>query len=476
MLSSGSSTLWKPTRQHDRHGRRATRAGSLTARLWQDQRASTWVGAAVISAILMLGGSRTDATAPYAAIFFLGAGLLALVLGQNGCAAFRRLPAAVSGVLAALFALPVIQLVPLPAGWGQDAQGLQTATAIRALAGQGSAWLPLTLTPQTTVQLILSLVVLLGVFLAVVLADARGVRLIVGAILAVEMLSIVIGVLQLTSGGRLFNFYNSSHRFNLIGFFVNRNHTAVFLACMIPLALGFLTGGRNPPRALFAATGAIASAVLVAVVGTVSRAGIVLTVASFLLTLALMVPFPAGRRRLTVAALAGGTGVFGVLLFASTTVSRVFDRYADVGDDLRWRYYARTLALIPKFFPWGGGFGSFVPIYTANEPLGDVKPTYVNNAHNDFIEIVLEAGFPGGILALAVVLLTAWAGWRIIRMAPSPERSMALAGLIVMILFLAHSMVDYPLRRMACAALFSVALALVVRPLTRQPASLGEHA
>ena len=450
-------------------GKRYTHRDADTPAFWAGHLPQTWIAVGLIASLLMLGGVKTDPSLQYAVEFFLGLGLLALLLLQGKGTALGRMPVPVSCLAVALFALPAIQLVPLPPAWVQSAPGIQPAVAIRALAGQGDAWLPLTLTPDTTAQVLFSLVILLGVFVATLSADARGLRLILSAVLAVEMLTIVTGVLQLTSGGRLFNFYDSSHRFNLIGFFVNRNHTAVFLDCAIPIAVAFLTTGRHAPRrSLFVATGVVGAAVLIAVFGTVSRAGLVLTVVSFLLTLLFLVPFSWAKNRLSVAAVAVGASLFGFLLFGTTAVSRVFDRYADVGDDLRWRFYLRTWALVPKFLPWGGGLGSFVPIYNANEPLSDIKPTYVNNAHNDFLEILLEGGVLGGALALAVVMTVLWYGWRMMRRPPSAERSFALAGLIVMVLFLLHSMVDYPLRRLTCAELFAVALALLVRPFLRQ--------
>ena len=458
------------SRRRAQHRRPPRRGG--TTPLWRDQPLLAWATAAVVAAILVLGGGPTRASLPYAIEFVLGIGLLGLVLWQSGGAVLRRMPWPVLGLVVALLALPLIQLVPLPPGWEQPGPARGIATALRALAGEADRWQPLTLVPQTTVQVAFSLVILLGVLLAALSLDTRGIRLIVALVLAVEALTVVIGVLQLTSAGRLFDFYDSAHRLNLLGFFANRNHSAVFLGCAIPLSVAFLSTGRAPPRALLGLSGMIALGVLIAVFGTVSRTGIVLTVAGFLLSLLLLVPLPAGRGRLVAAASVAGAAVFGILLFTSSAVSKVFERYADVGDDLRWRFYVRTWALVPKFLPLGGGLGSFLPIYTANEPLGDVKPTFVNNAHSDFLELLLEAGVLGLVVEVAVIATLAWCWWRLARLQPSSDRSLGLAGLIVAILFLAHSAVDYPLRRMACAATFSLAIALVVRPLLRRAAPL----
>lgn len=423
----------------------------------------------LLGVILVLGGGPTRPSLAFAVQFCLGAGLLAYVVSRDGGAAFGRAPIAVRVLIVVLLAFPVFQLLPLPPAWWDAAPGRDLAAAIRRLAGAGDRWLPLSLVPQVTAQVVFSMVVLLALFLATLSIDARGARLLVGTVLMVQALSVIVGVFQLTSGGLALDFYDSAHRLNLLGFFANRNHTAVFLAAAIPLAVGLAASEAAGPRALLMTAGLTGAAVLVAVLGTVSRAGVMLTMAAFLLSLLLLVSLPAARGRLIAIGAAAGV-IPGGLLLISPTVAAVFDRYADVGEDQRWTFYTRTWALIPDFLPWGSGLGSFVPVYAANERLADVKLTFVNNAHSDFLEILLEGGVPGGLLAVGLIAVVLWCGWRVFRLPRSEERAIGLAGLIVAMLFLFHSAVDYPLRRMACAALFAVAIALLVRPLMRAPA------
>src|SRR3546814_7627447 len=64
-------------------------------------------------------------------------------------------------------------------------------------------------------------------FFAASLLDDRARERCVGLFLALVVLSVLVGVIQVGSAGATFNFYDSAHRGNLIGFFANRNHEGV---------------------------------------------------------------------------------------------------------------------------------------------------------------------------------------------------------------------------------------------------------
>ena len=424
----------------------------------------------VLIVFVVAGGDATLQNPTFAVEFVAGMALLGIVLARDGFSTLMRTPRIVRCLVATLIFLPLFQLIPLPPEMVQTASGRSTAVAIRALAGVKSAWQPITLTPIPTAQVFFSLMLMLGLFLAVARTSADGARALILLMIGLEILTVAVGVMQITSGGLLFNFFDTPHRVNLIGFFPNRNHTAVFLACTIPLASTLIVrSGARTPRQTLTAFGLLSLAVFVAVIATLSRAGLVLAGISILLSLVLLVKLPKGRPLLV---LGGGGAVAAAiiaLLMTSTATTRVFDRYSDVSGDMRWTFYANTVKLIPRFLPWGGGFGSFVSIYNANEPLDELRPTYVNNAHNDYLEVALEAGVLG---VAAFAFLIATIGWCALKAWRSPDgvdRTIALAGFTVTILFLLHSSVDYPLRRIACAAMFTVGFALLVRPLLAPP-------
>jgi hypothetical protein len=153
----------------------------------------------------------------------------------------------------------------------------------------------------------------------------------------------------------------------------------------------------------------------------------------------------------------------------------MLERFADDPlKDGRIAFARVTAEAAQLYMPFGSGMGTFVPVYAMQERPEDALPdTYVNRAHNDFLELWLEAGVVG--LGLVSVFLFWLASrslklWR--RNAPGGELdlSMARAGTIVAALVVAHSLVDYPLRTGAMMAILAFASGLLIAP----PPGAGE--
>ena len=115
--------------------------------------------------------------------------------------------------------------------------------------------------------------------------------------------------------------------------------------------------------------------------------------------------------------------------------------------------------------PLGAGIGSFAEYYRFTEPLEMVGRKYVNSAHNEFLEIALEAGIPGLAVLFAGIGVIAWSGWRALRgglgKAGDDRRIKAAAGVAIIIL-IAHSSFDYPLRTTGLAVLFAFLCGLLM--------------
>ena len=105
------------------------------------------------------------------------------------------------------------------------------------------------------------------------------------------------------------------------------------------------------------------------------------------------------------------------------------------------------------------------------EPAGAILSTYINHAHNDWIELYLEAGWPA-LIVLAGFLVwfvkaatTAW----LTRSANSAiDRGLACAASISILVMLLHSLVDYPLRTTALSSLFALCCALLIAPVPQR--------
>jgi O-antigen ligase len=110
----------------------------------------------------------------------------------------------------------------------------------------------------------------------------------------------------------------------------------------------------------------------------------------------------------------------------------------------------------------GTGLGSFQQIYRTYEDPADASRQFVNHAHNDWAELALELSLPGLLLALIFMLwwgrraAAAWTG-------DFSGAALARAAAVAIGVVLFHSLVDYPLRTSAIAALFGAACALLLQ-------------
>ena len=110
---------------------------------------------------------------------------------------------------------------------------------------------------------------------------------------------------------------------------------------------------------------------------------------------------------------------------------------------------------IRQFWPLGSGLGTFPVIYPLFENSQYLTPTYVNHAHNDYLEFVFETGLIGAGL---ITLFVAWWVWRSIAVWRA-ERTVGAtwqrAASIVIGVMILHSIVDYPLRTPAILVMFA---------------------
>lgn len=128
-----------------------------------------------------------------------------------------------------------------------------------------------------------------------------------------------------------------------------------------------------------------------------------------------------------------------------------------VGEDMRSRGLPVVLDMIGHYFPFGSGLGGFDPLFRLHEPMALLKPTYFNHAHNDFLEIVLDAGLPGLLLLLAALGWWAQATFRAWREKADRYHVMPRLGSAMLLLIMLASLVDYPARTPMIMAIVVIA-------------------
>jgi O-antigen ligase len=427
----------------------------------------------VVLAMIFGGGGNqdwSDAIVQLAALPLLAWALFRLNPSQLGRAGQWAII-----LLCAILALPLLQLISMPPSiWGSLQGRGEIASAYEA-AGMAPPWLPISLDPTATWLALLSLLPATAIFLAMLSIEQRSRRFLILLLLVIVFASTVLDLLQTMGGeGSSLRFYAFTTLDRAVGFFANPDHNAAFLYSAIPFAVAWAIGlvldhRRNRTMGL-ASLMLLILTIIIGVAATQSRAGMGLLLVASLSGILLVWRHARGqssRRPLRFAI--GGTVVALILAFQFGFVPLMKRVETTQGfEDLRWPAARITAQAAMANMPFGSGLGTFVPIFERLQPRTLVQAVYVNHAHNDWLELWLNAGVPAIVLTIGFLTWFAAAStqrWRDGRLgAPVLDLALAQAASIVVILLLLHSVVDYPLRIPALSVLFAIACAYLIPP------------
>lgn len=375
--------------------------------------------------------------------------------------------------LVALGIFFMLQLLPLPPSLWKSLPGRDFYMEVALATNTEQVWRPLSLSPSKTLNSLFSLSIPLAAVstYAALTADDRERALLLIVLYAI--LNAVIGMFQLTgSFGQAFYFYRITSDLSPVGLFANRNHFAVMLAATLPLMAAFMCSsqtkrwyskfGRRPlvlAHALFFVV-LVAFSIMIVISG--SRAGVgclaVSVVGSTYIlrliqvhdqtsvlkhkvkkygvwqyswSIPLVLVLVAG-----LATFAGGRAVALDRLFSGNTNTTRFDVLPTI------------LEMASAFFPVGAGMGAFSTSYYRFERDEFLDALYLNHAHNDWLQVVVEGGaIAAAFLSFALIFVMR----RLFKllshsMLPFHERciQLGLIGLVVIIML--ASVVDYPAR------------------------------
>ena len=424
-----------------------------------------------VAAFLLGGGSRAD----IASLIFLrpiSFAILAFALWQAKRGSWRSAGVPFWLVLA-IFVLALAQLVPLPPSVSEALPGRELQQSVLAAAGMADQWRPLTLSPSRTTNALLSLGVPLAALALCSLSRPIPRRVIVWTLLAGGLATSVLSLGQLLGprDGPLY-FYRLTNEGLPVGLFANRNHNAIFLAALLPLAawiglFGSASVGRG--NSTFRQVGAVGfilfAFAIILLSGSRNGAVLACIAAGAIALLSLL------ERSANLTSDKGALGKkvvrwhrFAPLLFLGgfagiaiaaylTSRSLAFDRFACDSFDTSLRAallpYLADLAV--AYFPAGSGFGTFYQVYQVIEPTELLQPAYVNQAHNDPLQFVIEGGLAGIAILLAGIGWFAVQGWRCfsefrLQVRTRDHIDPALFAWLSLAFLLAASIFEYPLR------------------------------
>lgn len=374
---------------------------------------------------------------------------------------------------AALIAVFAIQLLPLPPAIWTALPGREAVSAGFAMLGQPLPWLPLSLAPGNTLASLIWLLPAFAVLLAIIRIGAFRATWIAWTIVAVALVSVALGAVQVAGdAGSPAYFYRITNFGQAVGFFSNANHQATLLLITIPFLaalLGRALDRRVVRREAQAQVLLIGAAFLIVAVGLLisgSLAGIGLGIpvaaASVMLVRLRTRTVPVWAAPVLLVLSIGAVALVLSEPFGNNLTSSEAERHPSLS---RATSFTNTLAATSNYFPAGSGIGSFLDVYRQQENPAKVITIYMNHAHSDWLEVLLETGILGIVVFLLFLLWflpRAFAIWR-----RDDHDPFARAATVAVAAVLAHSVVDYPLRTAAIGAVFATCLALMNEPRER---------
>lgn len=430
-----------------------------------------WILAFFLLALFAFGGaSRTDAQS-LAILRPLSVAICALA-----CITLRREHLAGRGWLLGsslgLLILALVHVIPLPPSIWQLLPGRQDLVEVEKLLDISGIWRPLTISPANGWHAVLSLFAPLAIVLLGIQLSRDDLFRLLPLVISLAVLSGFIGLLQVIGDprGPLY-FYRITNNGSAVGLFANRNHAATLLACLLPLLAVYASTARgeaNAVRIRQLAAGAIAIVLVPLILVTGSRSGLANAVVG-LAAAVVLYRQPAEVRivrrgktsRIQALPILGCVSILtlALLTYFLSRAEAIERLFADISDtDLRTNFWTVSSNLFWKYFPWGSGSGSFVDAYQIIEPAYLLDATYLNRAHNDWVEIAVTFGL-AGVIGLA--LGSAAFVWRSYKVWKSPDVGQRhidfgrLASVCIAIIAIA-SISDYPLRTPTMMGLFAI--------------------
>lgn len=266
---------------------------------------------------------------------------------------------------------------------------------------------------------------------------------------------------ELTPNGKIFWFYRPHFHGSIYGSYVNHNHCAGLMEMLAPFPIVVSMGHllRGGKRALLAFCGVLVGSTVFL---SRSRGGMISFILQ-LVALATLILLQKRNRKAAIGLLAVCFSVLAFLFFIGKW--QVLGRLGDLEPGARLNM---TTDCLKMFFhrPLSGfGLGTFPTVYPGYRTF--FTNLFVNEAHNDYAQLLVETGLLGVCLMIWFLLILLRRGipksrrWEF-----KWEAALSLAALLGCTGILFHSFVDFNLQIPANAALFYALSALAASELT----------
>jgi O-antigen ligase len=267
---------------------------------------------------------------------------------------------------------------------------------------------------------------------------------------------------QLTSDGKFYWVYTPRSHGSIYGSYVNHDHYAGLMEMLVPFPLVVSMGHlqRGGKRALVAFS-AILMASTIFLSG--SRGGMLAFVVEIVVFAALTL-VQRRNSRVALGLIAVCVLVLAFLVFLGK--EQVLGRLGDLGPGIRLNITKDCLRMFSHRPVLGWGLGTFPTVYPTYRSF--YTNLFVNEAHNDYAQLLVETGLLGfGLMLWFLVRLYQYGLPTSRRWELKWDGAVSLAALLGCTGILFHSFVDFNLQIPANAALFYVLCGLAASPLAK---------
>ncbi|CAN5634703.1 hypothetical protein BH20ACI4_BH20ACI4_02880 [soil metagenome] len=305
------------------------------------------------------------------------------------------------------------------------------------------------------------------VFLAALLAfidSASRLKKLVWLITIFGFLFSFFAILQaVLSPEKIYGLYDAVNK-NPFGSFVNRHNFAavIEMAIAVPLGMMFVGAVEKDRRLLFITAIGLMG---VALILSGSRGGLVALLAEVCFLIILTTKTKNYNQfvlkiSLSVALIAIII-VGAVLVGGESSLTRISET---VGSDNvtsgRTEIWNVTLQIIKNNLPFGVGIGAYSVAYTPYDTYNGLAR--VEQAHNDYLQVLTDAGLVGLLIGAAFLFLLFKTGLKNVNTKNTFRRGVAVGALAGCFAVLVHSFFDFVLHTTAISVLFLTLTALVV--------------
>lgn len=429
-----------------------------------------WTLCAVVIASIMFGGGGSRYGLANLAAQLVAIGALAFHRGAF-VDFWRSAPLILKCLVGLSLLIPLLFVIPLPPSIWTSLPGRQLVAVSHELAG-GIGWAAASVDPVRSLLALTALITPLAVL--TIGWDSRRDQLItIGwVVVLLGLANISIGVIQVLSNGATGLIYPENPMPGvLFGTFANRNTAGLFMVGCLALA-AFLPAPRQIGSAALAARFCICVLLVLGVVLTLSRTAVVLAVlpltAVGLKLIAARIPVSQNQSLMSGRTMWAVLGTIALVIGTAATISvaapgrigNAVERFQSDRTDARVYIWEDASYAADRYWPIGAGIGTFDDVFQIDESLENITQKRAGRAHNDYLEVVIEAGLPGILLVAGWLFLLAWLSWKA---RISQDRWLAWSGSIVLLAVALQSITDYPLRNHSLLALSAFALVLLVR-------------